>query len=125
MGLVGEKGTVEEQDGSEGPSPVDVNLLEADTIGALLVLNNAELVGVGGGVPEEDGRLRIEVGQERLKFSDGHDFPLLMVLYTTVDVVLHRSPLDRTVLPDQASAMNLVAAAGFHERDPDTFPVLD
>ena len=125
MGLVGEESTIEEEEGSEGPSPVDVDLLEADTIGPLLVLNNAELVGVGGGVSEEDGRVGIEVGQERLKLSDGHDFPLLMVLYTTVERVLHRSPLDRTVLPDQASAMNLVAAAGFHERDPDTFPVLD
>ena len=125
MGLVGEQGTVEEQDGSEGPSPVDVDLLEADMLGALLVVDGAVVGGLDGGVPEEDGRVGIEVGQERLKFSNGHDFPLLMVLYTTADVVLHRSPLDRTVLPDQASAMNLVAAAGFHERDPDTFPVLD
>ena len=122
MGLVGEESTIEEEEGSEGPSPVDVDLLEADTIGPLLVL---AAVVVDHGVSEEDGRVGIEVGQERLKLSDGHDFPLLMVLYTTVDVVLHRSPLDRTVLPDQASAMNLVAAAGFHERDPDTFPVLD
>ena len=122
MGLVGEQGTIEEEDGGKGPSPAGIDLPEADPLGPLLVL---AAVVVDRGVPEEDGRVGIEVGQERLKFSNGHDFPLLMVLYTTADVVLHRSPLDRTVLPDQASAMNLVAAAGFHERDPDTFPVLD
>lgn len=122
MGLVGEESTIEEEDGGKGPSPVDLHLLEADAFGAFLVL---AAVVVDHGIPEEDRRLRIEVGQERLKLSDGHDFPLLMVLYTAVEHVLHRSPLDRTVLPDQASAMNLVVAAGFHERDPDALPVLD
>jgi len=122
MGLVGEQGAVEEEDGGKGPSPVDVDLFDADPFGPLLVIDAAL---VDRGIPEGDGCLGIEVGQERLKLGDGHDFPLLMVLYTTVDGVLHRSPLDRTVLKHQAVAMDLIAAAGLHERDPNALPVPD
>jgi hypothetical protein len=48
-----------------------------------------------------------------------------MVLYTTVDGMLHGSLLDRTILKHQTVAMDLIAAAGLHERDPNALPVHD
>jgi len=85
---------------------------------------HAVLPDKSSGLIEETGDLFLNLNHSSAcSESIVHDFSLLMVLYTTVDGELHRSPLDRTVLKHQAVAMDLIAAAGLHERDPNALPV--